>query len=125
MGSSKWGWLAPYPHAGKSAFFSFDHNGNVLVMTASGNVGIGTDSPGDLLDVSAANSVTAGGHEDCVFRNAAGTAGLTMGWYADGTAVTGGWMRSISGLPFFIGTAGAPQALTVLNSGNVGVGTTA
>lgn len=89
-----------------------------------GNVGIGTIEPANLLDVRGVNSVTAGGHDIAAFANNLGTAGVVNGWYANGTAVTGGWTRSINYLPYYLGTSSAPQAITILNSGNVGIGTT-
>jgi hypothetical protein len=99
------------------------NSGEGLSIQNGGNVGIGTTSPSNPFEVRSANSVTAGGHGNVVFADLGGNAGVTLGWYADGTSVTGGWMRSITSLPFFIGTAGAPQALSIANNGNVGIGT--
>jgi hypothetical protein len=42
----------------------------------------------------------------------------------NGTNTTGGFIRSLANLPFFIGTTGAPQALTLTDSGFLGIGTT-
>ncbi|HEY5499284.1 MAG TPA: hypothetical protein VIK20_02745, partial [Bacteroidales bacterium] len=95
-----------------------------LRINPSGNVGIGTTSPGSLLDVRGVNSVTSGGHDIGAFANVAGTAGVINGWYANGSAVTGGWSRSINNLPYFLGTTTTQQALTILDNGSVGIGTT-
>ncbi len=93
---------------------------------ATNNVGIGTTAPGSRLDVRDAVSVTNGGHAVAVFGDVNGTGGgIANGWYANGTAVTGGWMRSLNNFPLFIGTKGTTQALTILDNGNTGVGTTA
>ncbi|MEA4840819.1 MAG: hypothetical protein VB110_07450 [Bacteroidales bacterium] len=94
-------------------------------MIVGGNVGIGTTTPSNLLDVRGLNNIISGGHDIAAFANVSGTAGIVNGWYANGTEVTGGWTRSINNLPYFLGTTSAPQAITILDSGFVGIGTTA
>jgi len=97
----------------------------MTVLNNNGNVGIGTTSPQYLLDARGLNSITSGGHDIAAFANVSGTAGIVSGWYANGTEETGGCTRSINSLPYFLGTTSAPQAITILNSGFVGIGTTA
>lgn len=93
-------------------------------ITATGNIGIGYAIPENILEVRGNSSITAGGHDVASFKNAAGSAGVLSGWYANGTAVTGGWSHSITNLPYYLGTSSKPQAITILNNGNVGIGTT-
>ncbi|HET9570795.1 MAG TPA: hypothetical protein VFP20_05260 [Bacteroidales bacterium] len=98
---------------------------DILLQSAGGNVGIGTNNPSNLLDVRGQDNYSSGGHDIVAFANASSSAGVVSGWYANGTTATGGWTRSISSLPYFIGTTETPQALTILNNGFVGIGTTA
>jgi hypothetical protein len=93
-----------------------------------GDVGIGTDVPGARLEVESDDGVTDGGHILArVFRGrgVGEDAGVGIGYYAGGSNETGGYLRAEDNLPLMLGTMGAEQSLTISNTGNVGVGTTA
>lgn len=105
----------------------FQTNGNQKIigeLSVTSKLGIGVPNPSNLLDVRGVNSVTVGGHEVAAFANIAGTAGVLNGWYANGSSVAGGWSRSINNLPYFLGTTTTPQALSIMDNGSVGIGTT-
>ncbi|MFA5929185.1 MAG: hypothetical protein WC838_07805, partial [Candidatus Margulisiibacteriota bacterium] len=97
----------------------------LLLNPDGGSVGIGTTLPGCRLDISETNSILDGEHTTLVNRNVGGTAGVALGWYANGSTNTGGHIRSISSLPIFIGTFNNKQTLTIQDNGKVGIGTTA
>jgi len=101
-----------------------DIAGKVVVDGVNGRIGIGTTSPGAKLDTREADSVANGEHFVGDFYNVSGSAGVNLGWRANGSALTGGFMRSIGSLPLFLGTTNSTQALTILDNGNVGIGTT-
>lgn len=107
---------------------TFSASGTALSVTNNATIGgtlsLGTSSASNSLDVRATNSVTSGEHIVTVVGNVAGTAGILSGWYANGSSVTGGYMRSINSLPMFFGTSGTSQALTILNTGEIGIGDT-
>lgn len=50
-GINKWAWLGEYPHAGKTSFYSYEMASSIMTLTNGGNVGIGTITPGNKLEV--------------------------------------------------------------------------
>jgi hypothetical protein len=101
--------------AGK-AFFGTSANGdatNITVLT-SGNVGIGTTSPGSKLEIAGANSTTNATALFSIQKNEEGY-GLFSGLYGSGAS----WLQS--------GTADGTTDYSIVmqpNGGNVGIGTT-
>ena len=96
-------------------------------INASGNVGIGTTSPGAKLDVGTTNIAT---DEEGTFR--LGVAGTIAGEYytfgrksTTGDLVLRGYQDGVSGFRFFTKTTTDQERLTILNNGNVGIGTAA
>ncbi|OGE19779.1 hypothetical protein A2871_02230 [Candidatus Daviesbacteria bacterium RIFCSPHIGHO2_01_FULL_41_23] len=125
------GWLAGMDNSddNKLKFSSIWNNlagGAKVTFTKDGNVGIGTASPSNHLEIADPTSVTTGEHINFTTHTGTATAGnaagIAVGWYANGTSNTGGILRSINSLPLFLGTFTTPQAVTVLNNGNVGIG---
>ncbi|UMX47940.1 MAG: NYN domain-containing protein [Candidatus Nealsonbacteria bacterium DGGOD1a] len=108
--------------SGTGGLFSSASGYGLIVST--GNVGIGTATPLYSLDVRTTNSVTSGQHPIANFYNSSGGAGVLVGWNADGSAVNAGFIRSVGSLPFYLGTTNSAQAVTILDNGNVGIGTT-
>ena len=101
-----------------------DASGHVT-NTNTGGVGIGgAPVKGSKLEVRADYGVAAGEH-GLIYASRAGvgTGGVFFGYRANGTAATGGYMRSISNLPLFVGTTATPEALTISDNGNFGIGT--
>ena len=105
-----------------------DAGGNIN-STNTGSVVIGTNTTAPLkgkLEVRSDTGVNAGEHGlFYVSRGGQGTGGVFMGYRANGTAATGGYLRSISNLPLFVGTTAVPEAMTITDNGNVGVGASA
>ena len=93
----------------------------------SGNVGIGTtSSPTKKLSVENDDGLSNGEHILANISRTAptsGVAGLYFGYYADGTEETGGIVRSMAGLPLYLGTFSNKRLLTVGHNNNVGIGT--
>jgi hypothetical protein len=83
---------------------------NLLLNPSGGNVGIGTTAPGSLLEV-AGSVLTSGAAAGFQFKNRAGTAG--QDW----------WWLTTSGAAQLYDQAGATARLTVIQGGNVGIGT--
>lgn len=112
--------------AGTPAALQLGTNGSAqLTILTDGSVGIGTTSPTNILDVKLADSVVNGEHVVVAIDNNSDTAGVRIGWRADGAAITGSSIRAINSTPLLLGTSSAPTAITILNSGKVGIGTTA
>lgn len=112
-------WTQTNSFTGSGTALSVSNNASV-----NGALSVGTNSASNSLDVRATNSVTSGEHIVTVVGNVAGSAGVVTGWYANGSSVTGGYMRSINGLPMYFGTSGTAQAVTILNTGEIGIGDT-
>ena len=89
-----------------------------------GNLGVGTASPSTKLDVRYDDGVSSGEHNVLASFSRNGTGPLVIGYRADWSAVYSALIRIGDGLPLTIGTTSANQAITLLNNGNVGIGTT-
>jgi hypothetical protein len=100
-------------------------NGNDISNTNTGKVGIGTATPSlGKLEIASDDGVAAGEHPLLyASRSGQGSGGVKFGYRTDGTQVVGGFIRSLSNLPFFVGTTATPQALTISDDGRFGVGT--
>lgn len=97
-----------------------------VVIGNNGDVGIGVIPSKGKFDVQADLGVAAGEH-GLIYasRTGVGSGGIYMGYRANGTAATGGFLRGTSNMPFFIGTTSTPEALTITDAGNFGIGTSA
>ena len=103
-------------------------------LTVDGSVGVGTTSPAAKLHVSGGavsvykdDGITNGEHELARFERSETTSypGIRLGYRANGAAVTGGYLRGTgAGGDLQFGVSAVPQALTIGNGGNVGIGTT-
>jgi hypothetical protein len=93
----------------------------------NGNVGIGI-VPWMKLMVSDNLGVIADSHFPfdvrSFFASGPAYAGVGLGYRANGSSATGGLVQSHNALPLFLGTANHPEALTILDNSNVGIGTT-
>ncbi len=100
---------------------------NKLTVTGgadfSGNVGIGSTAPVVPLDVYRNVGQTSGQNELARFYDTS-TSGVALGYRSNGSSGIGGYIRALASQPLYLETTGAPQALTILNAGNVGIGTT-
>jgi len=105
-----------------TASFSGDVNvsGNLYV---SNSVGVGTVNPIWKFTVEN-NNYSSGEQIFNGFRASDQSTGVFIGYRADGTTGTGGVVRSGGNTPLYLGTTGTPQAVTLLNDGKMGVGTT-
>src|SRR3990167_7898454 len=100
--------------------------GDRMIIAKDGNVGIGTTGPNSLLHLSKNEGVTSGEHGLFELNNV-GNGGLIMGYRANGTDVTGGYLRTPATMDLSLGAGAATQAIFVKGSdgsGNVGIGTT-
>jgi hypothetical protein len=96
-----------------------------LVIADNGDVGIGGIPSKGKVHVQADLGVAAGEHGLIYASRIGQTGGVYMGYRANGTASTGGYLRGTGNLPFFIGTATTPEAMTITDAGNFGIGTSA
>ncbi|HEX7316776.1 MAG TPA: hypothetical protein VF297_22940 [Pyrinomonadaceae bacterium] len=113
------------PATARAQWTTPDASGNIN-NTNTGNVGVGTTTPTNAKVQIDFNDGAASGEHTIVYGSRSGTSsgGIKFGYRADGTNITGGFIRSLANLPFFIGTTGSPQALTISDAGLVGIGTT-
>ena len=97
------------------------------IYRLKGNVGIGIQ-PWMKLMVSDSLGVGSGSHFPfdvrSFFTSGPAYAGVTLGYRANGTSAIGGVVQSHNALPLMLGTANRPEALTISDNGNVGIGTT-
>ena len=94
----------------------------LYIDTSSSNVGVGTTGPTYRFQVAKDDGVTSGEH----FITAMGRTvdDLVFGYRADGASVTGAIVRSANNIALYLGTSGTKQAITILDGGDVGVGST-
>jgi len=92
------------------------------IKHATGNVGIGTASPNAKLDVKNDDGVGNGLHVVADFNRSAGTdAQLILGYYANGTSVTGPVVYAANSKPLLF-AAGGTERMRITSGGNVGIG---
>jgi len=105
--------------------FSVKEGSNTLFrVRGDGNVGIGTTAPFYSLSVEKDLGVTTGEHFFASFSILGGDGQTTIGYRANGSTITRSIIRAGENLPFDLGTTGSPQAVSILDNGNVGIGTT-
>src|SRR5215217_6124385 len=111
-------------HEARAQWSPNDSTGSTAT-TGTGRVGIGTTPDKGKLHVALDEGVTAGEHGIIYASKPNQTGGIYMGYRANGTAVTGGYLRSTALLPLFVGTNSTPEAMTITDSGLTGIGTSA
>jgi hypothetical protein len=90
-------------------------------LTTTGNVGIGTTSPGNALDLN--GSITLSNNNGIYWKNASGTQQQVLRVDSSNNIYTGDIFNNFGGL-YSIRTSGS-ERLTITSGGNVGIGTTA
>lgn len=96
---------------------------NDSLIVPSGAVGIGTlPATGFNLDVARDNGVGSGEQTIARFTRD-GTTSIQTGYRANGSAPTALFLRATNSLPLIFGTTGVNEAVSINNSGNLGVGT--
>ena len=95
-----------------------------ITILSNGNVGIGTASPGTLLDVKGVGTNLTGNiYYNFFARNAAGSQGIYLGYNETATVgVIGGGGQSTNGIAFTTGPSFL-ERMRIDGSGNVGIGT--
>jgi hypothetical protein len=94
------------------------------IYTAVDAVGIGTTNPLRRLAVEGTSIANGSYRTISVNEPSAGNESVSLGYDANGTIHTTGFLRSNNNLPLSLGTLTTPTAVTVLDGGNVGIGTT-
>ncbi len=91
-----------------------------------GRVGIGTSNPDFTLNVNNDDGVATGEHPIvAINRTTTSPGAVVMGYKADGTNVTGSFIRQGGSAGFLqIGTLHAPTAVHLTSDGKIGIGTT-
>lgn len=100
-----------------------------MAIRGNGRIGIGTPNPTSKIHIYQNDGYGDGEHKVLAIADqepisGSGTAGLYMGYYADGATATGGYLRSLGQMPLFLGTHSTQQAITILNDGKVGINET-
>jgi hypothetical protein len=112
--------------AGLPLFVGTNATPEAMVITNTGDVSIGSaPTKGSKFEVHADLGVAAGEH-GLIYASRAdsGTGGVYLGYRANGTAATGGYLRGLANLPLFVGTTATPEAMVVSDNGSIGIGTT-
>ncbi|MBN2174514.1 MAG: hypothetical protein JW731_10290 [Bacteroidales bacterium] len=112
--------------SGSSDDGDWEVSGNNIYTGQDKNIGIGTSSPAlpFILEHDWGNGL--GQHPLAQFQNHnnAGNAGIRAYYWGDGTTATGAGFRATSGKSLYLGTWSEAQAITIIDNGNVGIGTT-
>ncbi|MEO6404397.1 MAG: hypothetical protein ABIY51_15615 [Ferruginibacter sp.] len=85
-----------------------------IALMPDGKVGIGMNSPSEKLSVQTATNNYGLIHTD---------GNITLGTYAGGSTINGGWLGTKSNHPLMFYTNGNTTNMTLLQNGNVGIGT--
>jgi hypothetical protein len=88
-----------------------------------GNVAVGTASPTRLFDVRGPGTMSAGSHWLAKI-DSANSGVLDFGYLSDGTNVTAMRIKAGGSIPLHLGTTSNIHQLVILDTGNVGIGTT-
>jgi hypothetical protein len=108
-----------------NSFWGYDSG---TLTYSGGNVGIGTTSPVSPFTVAKNDGLaTDGAHILSTIYRGLGdnsNAGVSFGYFVTGGIQSAGYIRAEDELSLMLGTIGTPQALTITDSGNVGIGTT-
>jgi len=98
---------------------------NYAAIFDQGNVGIGTNAPPSKLTVYDTD-VVSGENQLLRMATPTGTAGVTIGYEADGINAISGIIRSVGNVPlhFSADSTAISKAMTILYSGKIGIGTT-
>jgi len=100
-------------------------NDAVVFQATTGNVGIGTTSPGYTFEVEKSNAINNTEYLLGAFNHSGNGGGVYMGYVGDGTDAKEGRVRSGGNIPLTLGTTAFKQAIYISNgNGNVGIGTT-
>ena len=121
---------------------------SVLYVRNDGRIGINNDNPSNNLSITGSvgingdlglgnypvsglrlliekdDGVTSGEHQFARFDKASGTTCLQIGYRADGSSVTGGFLKAPSGKALSIGAGSQSQAIHINSSGHVGIQST-
>jgi len=120
-----WLALAPAPLRGQTSWF---YGTSAITASSGASVGVGTTSPGAVLEVDSASTTvaklegTTSGNQWVTIGNSASHMNLGIG--SSGATAGGGYIWSANSV-FFIGDDGSPTLfVTGMNKGSVGIGTT-
>lgn len=137
-GQSTWGFLSNYPNAGKFSLYNYGNNSNAIVLNSNGNVGIGTTIPEEKLHIKNGSFMIELDSQyntdpKVVFKNDIANPFQTFyRWTGSGTSYYASRFLHEGNKGFKIQMGGTEaygnhtftDALTVLNNGNIGIGTT-
>jgi len=128
-GANDYAFIQAYDRT-NSAMKRLDLNGAVTIL-GSGNVGIGTTAPSDLLELKSASANNPNLRLYCTFNS--GTSDFGINWYRDYDSATNaiaGYIRynrgggSAGDMAFGTGTnAGVSERMRITSAGDVGIGT--
>lgn len=100
----------------------------IMRISNNGNVWIGTTNPSTSFEVNKDTGTSFNGVNALVniYRgvSSGANAWMVLGYYSNGSVVTGWVIKSISNLPLFLWTTNSAQTLTLNDNGNVWIGTT-
>ena len=103
--------------AARTSFEVLQGAGSRFIVDGIGNVGIGTTNPGAKLDVKNDDGVGNGLHIVADFNRSAGTdAQLILGYYANGSSVTGPVVYAANSKPLLFAAGGA-EKMRIENTG--------